>query len=135
MTSLFDRFFKFILEATSFVDLPNYIPYGFWISPSGEYFVVTSHHLNTGIELIKNNPKLRAHYLEFTKGRNSTLVYEFLGMLKYVRVVKEGSYLMADSFYYNENGKQVPFEISSAARKTIKDLGSFYNKEAVIMTK
>ena len=63
MTKEFDKIVNLILEATSFLDLPDELPYGFWISPSGEFFVVGfQEHEEIAFDIIQRNAALFEEY-------------------------------------------------------------------------
>lgn len=130
MTEQFDKFVEFILERMQTMEELNRKspPYGFWISPSGEYTVVRLHqHDSVADTIISKNPSLIKKYMS-----DPISSANFLSKEKYIRVVfaEYTNMLLGDCFYYtqNEQGEWIPvrFEPSSSSLKTFKDLASFY---------
>lgn len=130
MTEQFDKFVEFILEKNQDMgDLNrNSPPYGFWISPSGEYTVVRPRqHDNIAELIISKNPTLIKKYT-----RMSVSPANFLSMEKYLRVVfapYTDDMLLGDSFYYVKQDKDwvpVKFDPTVQSLRTFKDLANFY---------
>lgn len=130
MTEQFDKFVEFILEKVQTMEELNREspPYGFWISPSGEYTVVRQRqHDSVADAIISKNPSLIKKFMS-----DPISPANFLSKEKYIRVVfaHYTNMLLGDCFYYiqNEEGAWIPvrFEPTSGSLKTFKDLASFY---------
>ena len=129
MTEQFDKFVKFILEKVQTMEELNREspPYGFWISPSGEYTVVKhQQHDSVADSIISKNPSLKKKYMSDPISQAN-----FLSRERYIRVVfaHYTNMLLGDCFYYAQNaGEWVPirFEPTSSSLKTFKDLANFY---------
>ena len=129
MTEQFDKFVEFILEKLQTMEELNRDspPYGFWISPSGEYTVVKQHqHESIADLIISKNPSLIKKYVKM-----SVSPANFLSMEKYIRVVfaHYTNMLLGDCFYYiPQDGNWIPvkFDPTSQSLRTFKDLASFY---------
>lgn len=129
MTSNFDNFVNLFLEATSFLDLPDRPPYGFWISPTGEFFPVRfERHYEEALKIMSRNRKLRQEYED---DRHPDM-YNFLSSRKYLRVVMEGDTYYADIFSYDlVNSVIVPFIPTNTSVKLLKDIAEFYGKKVI----
>jgi hypothetical protein len=129
MTKNFDRFVKLFLEFTSFLDLPETPPYGFWISPNGHFFPVRfQRHDDVGMNIINKNKFLSKQYdLE----ENKQDIYSFLQKNKWLRVVKNSEHLKeyyADCFLYDvDSMRSTPFKPTDKSLKTLKDICDFYS--------
>lgn len=130
MTKKFDAFVSTILESNSFVDLPDSPPYGFWISPGGDFFVVKDqNHARVALDIIKNSESLTNELRQ--KQLIGNTPNNKLSRKKYLRVVVGGGRIyLVDSFYYDEsnNYKSVPFQPTNASLRTLNDICQFYNK-------
>ena len=125
MTPEFDKFVELFMEARSFLELPDEPPYGFWISPHGDFYPVAfEDHYSTALKIINENPKLKQ---EFNPNRDYVYVYAFLASRKYIRMVIDFKKYLADIFYYDRSQNTVPIIPSSTSLKLIKDIGEFYN--------
>jgi hypothetical protein len=117
----FERLHAIILE--SFFDkLPKEKPYGFWITPIGEY-IQSGHHYRTALKIIENNPTLaKAYKAEHPKGKihpdeEEDFVISFLIKNHFIRTrIRDGFH-----FYMDITG-----QMNSAQRRTIKDIAAFY---------
>lgn len=136
MTNLFDRYIDYILEATSFLDLPEKPPYGFWISPGGEFFPVKfERHYEEALKIITRNRTLNQEYDK----EGTPYPYSFLSARKYIRVVIDGNSYHADLFSYNDSpfegiddtSPTTPFTPTNTSVKLIKDIGEFYGKTII----
>jgi hypothetical protein len=134
MTNLFDQYVESILESTSFLDLPDTAPYGFWISPEGEFFTVApQRHGIVAKEIISSSPRLieKLGVPDFKCDAMDKLTSE-----KYIRVAKMSSKeYTADVFYYANDGKStpIPFEPTNSAKRTLNDIAEFYNMRITYM--
>lgn len=125
MTTNFDNFVNLFLEATSFMDLPDKPPYGFWISPHGEFFSVKfEQHYEVALKIITRNRTLDQEYDK----AGMPDPYEFLTARKYIRMVKSEQMYYADLYTYTDrmNHKFIPFEPTNTSVRLIKDIGEFY---------
>ena len=125
MTPEFDKFVELFMEARSFLELPDEPPYGFWISPHGDFYPVAfEDHYNTALKIINKNPRLKQ---EFNPNRDR--VYVFLATRKYIRMVIDFKKYLVDIFYYDYDKSHNTFPITPSATslKLIKDIGEFYN--------
>lgn len=129
MTKNFDNFIKLFLEFTSFLDLPEKPPYGFWISPDGHFFPVNfQKHDSVGMDIINKNRTLAQEYdLE----ENAHDVYSFLQKRKWLRVVKNNTRFneyYADCFLYDvDSMRSISFEPSRKSLNTLKDICQYYS--------
>lgn len=130
MTKRFDTFVNTVLESNSFADLPNSPPYGFWISPGGDFTVVKyQSHGQAALGIIRKSEilskELAGKNLVFRDAINE------LSRRKYVRVtIDAGNVYAADVFYYDmENSfKSVRFTPTNQSLRTLNDICEFYNK-------
>lgn len=128
MTNIFDNFVRYILEYTSFVDLPEKPPYGFWISPGGSFYPVGfQKHDSVAMNVINSTPSLSK---EFDDLEDKTDVYEFLQKRKWLRVVKSTNSVrtyLADCFVYNIDVlATISFVPTQKSLKTLKDICEYY---------
>lgn len=129
MTQNFDYFVNLFLEFTSFLDLPEKAPYGFWISPDGHFFPVNfQKHDSVGMNIINKNPVLAQEYDEQEDKHD---VYSFLQKRKWLRVAKSNSQISeyyADCFLYDVDSMRiVPFEPTRKSLNTLKDICQYYS--------
>jgi len=120
----FEQLYSLITEANDFSDLPDEKPYGFWVSPQGQYYVVGPYlHAEEAENLVNNSPTLHAEYLRH-KDEIHTNAHEedFLYYKKYCKTVIEGRYM----HYRNPI-----FDVSQypKIKQTLKDIAAFYNLE------
>lgn len=128
MTLNFDRFVELFLEAKSFTELPDKAPYGFWISPHGDFFVVNfEDHHNVAKKIINNTESLKTEY-----DKNPYFdLYFFLASRKYIRVVRDSTGIpiyYADVHTYDDAGIVNEFTPTISSMRTLKDIGEFYGK-------
>ena len=122
------------MESTSFLDLPDNAPYGFWISPEGEFFTVKSQqHGIVAKEIIESSPRLieKLGVPNYKCDAMDKLTAE-----KYIRMAKITSReYTADIYYYANDGKStiIPFEPTNSAKRTINDIAEFYNMRITYM--
>lgn len=131
----FSKLHSVINESMKFADLPDTAPYGFWISPPGNFWSVEPYsHEEKAHEIINDNQNLlkgfqdyEAYYeeLERTTGRPYYVSYqEFLGhKASYCRIVIDRGLKV---LYWDMYGGH---KISSAQMRGAKDLAMFYNVE------
>lgn len=133
MTKNFDKTVNLILEATSFLDLPDDLPYGFWISPSGEFFVVGfQEHASVADEIIES----KADFFEEYNSMESMSATNFLAHKKYIRIAKMFRELTGDIFYVDiVTGKSIPFEPTNSSVKTAKDIAEYYGTKISFLKK
>lgn len=111
----FNYYIKLLLES-AFASLPNSPPYGFWITPSGEFKIVSrSGHFEVAENIITNNEALLAKF----KKTDPDLIFVFMNNNKYIRVVLE---MRHDNLYYS-----CTFMPSPRQLQIIKDLAMFYD--------
>ena len=138
MTNLFDQYVDSLLESTSFLDLPDSPPYGFWISPGGEFFVVSREkHEKVAKEIIKQNPTLKDAY-KLEKHKSFYHVHYFLTRRKYIRVVESpfnsNKKYYVDLFAYDPStDKNISFAPTHSSLKTLKDIAKFYGAELILL--
>lgn len=124
----FERLYKLLLEASSFSDLPDNPPYGFWIHPNGDFTVVTMmNHDEAAMKIVNSNPTLKAIWIDKTSGMTSIFMKEqeaYFVILRhnYNRVVISNGTL----FYAKPVPKDNRVPTNSQLR-TAKDLAAFYN--------
>lgn len=138
MTKEFDKYIKTILEYSSFNDLPNEAPYGFWIAPNGDFFPVKwQQHMQVGFDIAKNYIKLPVEKMD------SNTLYSELGKRKFVKVVasvdSRRKVFLVDAFYYQYAGYfgdvedepyyKVSFDITNSTKRTLNDIGQVYDYE------
>lgn len=111
----FNYYIKLLLES-SFASLPSSPPYGMWITPSGEFRIVsrTGHH-SVAEDIIAENKVLRAKFNKI----DPDLIFVFMNDNKYIRVVFETRH---DNLYYS-----CTFTPSHRQIQTIKDLAMLYD--------
>lgn len=125
MTPKFDEIIEQILESHSFADLPSNAPYGFWIAPSGEYFVVAEQrHEDVAQDIIDSNPQLKKEYID---NRSHISKRDFLKRKRYLRISVIFSKDYALETYYYENNNPIPFDPTPISIKTAKDIAKFYD--------
>lgn len=135
MTKEFDKFINFILEATSFLDLPDELPYGFWVSPIGEFFVVNfQEHEEVAFEIIESKANF---FEEYNSGKGNTgSCTNFLSEKKYIRIAKMFNELTGDIFYVDEAlNRNVVFEPTNSSTRTANDIAAFYNTKISFLKK
>lgn len=121
----FDKKINLLLrEFTNFVDLPKSIPYGFWVSPDGEYEIVKEYkHLEVAGQLVRKYPeKFRIKYsIQKYRGNYD----EFLLINGWVRIVT-GGYATGKLYaQHSIAGDEIP--LTRKAKSSITDLAFFYN--------
>jgi len=124
MTEKFNKFVKLFLEETDFNKLPDKPPYGFWISPNGEYFPVPyEKHNAIGWSLIDKFDLDE----KFHKWKTSELFSpsSFLISQKFIRVVFYNGTIIYDIELYMDN-KTVKYPMTASAKRTLKDISEFY---------
>lgn len=128
MTKNFDLFVESLIK--SFVDLPDFRPYGFWVSPTGKiYKVGNMMHDYVAEDIIEFfEPKLKEEYEKLDYCPKDFLIYK-----GYIRLVFTPDGLSADNEYYNFNGRYVTVKNTNTAIKTVKDIAAFYNTDAVFI--
>lgn len=111
MTKNFDKLYHLFLEATSFTTLPDDLPYGFWISPSGDFFVVpVQRHYEIAEEIIQNSAILSKEI-----DPDGELIEE-LQRRKYIRVARMvGREYAADIFIM----RREPIKLSHLNRQIL----------------
>ena len=129
MTKNFDNFIKLVLEFTSFLDLPESPPYGFWISPDGHFFPVNfQKHDRVGMDIINKNQTLAKEY-DSEEDKND--VYSFLQKRKWLRVAKSSTNIReyyVDCFVYDADAlKILPFEPTRKSFNTLYDICQYYS--------
>jgi hypothetical protein len=103
----------------SFLDLPDELPYGFWILPSGEFIVIKrmmGH--DEALEDLKDELKIRYPKLSFT----GTLGYGSLEKAMKAGFIRAVRMPGAIGITYHPM-----FLKGTAAKKTAKDIAEFYN--------
>jgi len=114
-----------LFEATSFEDLPESIPYGFWIYPNADFKIVPSglKHNNVA-RMIINILKLSKEFYNFKMEHplseyirdEGEQAYVFLMERNFLRVV----YVDSALYYRGE-------KTNNAQLKTLKDLAKYYH--------
>lgn len=129
MTKNFDNFIKLFLEFTSFLDLPEHAPYGFWISPDGHFFPVNfQKHESVGMDIINKNKVLAQ---EYDSEEDKHDVYSFLQKRKWLRLARISSQIReyyVDSFLYDvDSMRSISFEPTRKSLNTLKDICQYYS--------
>lgn len=121
MTRIFDAFVRLLLES-SFTELPDTHPYGFWVSRGGDFFIVPYQgHIRIATQLIKKSPTLFAEYSEMHKERR-VFPDTFLSKNKgWMRIV-----CAPPRMWYNFENEHT---ISGKQKQILNDLSAFYNLE------
>lgn len=113
----------------SFKDIPDSRPYGFWLSPDLQLFIVPFEgHSKIASELVFKNKKLKIKYEEAMATADSEFdmitPMQFLESINFVRIVFDSRLKPNPKLYFE--GKA-----SSKQIKLIKDLGMFYDTPVV----
>jgi hypothetical protein len=144
MTNLFDQYIESILESNSFVDLPDEPPYGFWISPGGDFFVVGyQEHKSVAEDIVRQNANLNAEFGHLLDKPNVNMTH-YIASKKYIRVAKAfGKEYFADFFYTNvdtipvffyddSTPETISFEPTNASLRTLNDIAEFYGLKITV---
>lgn len=143
----FDKLYRLICEMAkirkkfhNFNDLPNTSPYGFWIYPTGEFYMVMDAHSHEeyGEEMIESNIRLLENYKDWKNAGKESMVEmnrsewdfddsasNFLWNHKYIRVVLDRT----KPAYYWESYRN---KIDNKQMQTLKDLAMFYDIPNII---
>lgn len=126
----FGKLLKLILEETDFSKLPENPPYGFWVSPSGEFFPVRFEaHNDIASKIIKQ--RLLDSYQKHEGFRVRPVPSTFLISKNYVRVVIHGKKLYTDTVIYPDmmrsDSKPKSYPMTPKAKATIVDMAIMYD--------
>lgn len=121
MTHKFDAFVRLLMES-SFADLPDTNPYGFWVSRGGDFFIVPFQgHCRIASQIVRNNPALFAEYEKMNK-EDRLFPDSFLSKKKgWMRVV-----CAPPRLWYNF---EFGHGITVKQQQVIDDLSTFYDLE------
>lgn len=135
----FERLYQLVLEKTSFADLPDTAPYGFWIYPNGDIQMVEyEQHAKVGWEkIIAPSPVLLQQFFEMfpdVKAKSDIQKKHyaniFLKKKNFCRVMCDTDY--GNILYYaGAKNRWSPIQLSNAQKQTAKDLAMLYDMRAV----
>lgn len=131
----FSYLVQLIVEDSSFANLPKSAPYGYWIYPNGDFFVVHGVycHDEYGERLVENSELYKEQYEEWKeageraaeeRGEEAWMfdssASSFLWNHRFIRVVYDR---VLETLFWESHKKS----ITPTQLKTIKDLALFYN--------
>jgi hypothetical protein len=126
MTKHFDKFFySIVAEArpvltSNMRNLPDQVPYGFWISPTGSFIPVKPQmHIPVAYDIIDDDMVLKREFGKYSDITTFPSAYDFMFKLGWIRVVHIIDTLEGSSSRSKE-------DLSNSSKKTLKDLASFY---------
>lgn len=125
MTKHFDKFFySIVAEArpvltSNMRNLPEQVPYGFWISPTGSFIPVKSQmHIQVAYDIIDDDMVLKRKFDEYSDTAAFPSAYGFMFKLGWIRVVN-----MIDTL----EGSSSNEDLTNSSKRTLKDLALFYH--------
>ena len=125
---LFLELYNLLLE-NNFSSLPENIPYGFWIEPSGDFEVVARvmGHGQIAEKIVKESEQLRDAYQQKLRNSSYTGEVTFLQSLGYMRCVR-GNHSGSPALFY----EKTLVEFTRRQMSTLKDISNFYQVKPVL---
>lgn len=129
MYNNFNTYIAELLMEMSFKDIPDQRPYGFWLSPDLQLFVVPFEgHSKIASELVFKNKKLKRDYEAASAEQENEFDFltpmQFLESERFIRIVFDSRLRPNPKLYFAGH-------TDSSQIKLIKDLGMFYETPVV----
>lgn len=131
----FQKLYSLLVESSSFEDLPNKPPYGFFIHPNGDFTIATSQwgHYAAAVTILNEKPELKKKFYDELDERDKNRSLDDMMMKASIFVFEQNYNRVAiekPTLYYSETSKYNPFiQVTNAQKRTIKDLAAFYQLE------
>lgn len=130
MTKKFDLFTEGLLS--SFTELPEEVPYGFWITPNGKIYTVDyMKHNSVAIDIIK---QFEPHLDDIFERGSIKNRGDFLISMNYLRLNISSDTCYVDCTYYPDSSNVIKrIKPTSKAKKTVEDIAMFYDIPVVFI--